>query len=715
MRILRVSHSAVVDAWREREREHRAAGLDVRTLSARAWDEGGTAVPLTPRPGEPVEGVRTFGSHPALFVYAPGTLWRALGEAWDVLDLHEEPFALATAEILALRRLRALLPGRRRRKAPPYVLYSAQNIPKRYPWPFRALEAAALRGAAAVSVCNEAAARIVRAKGARGPVEVVPLGVDLSVFSPDEAARPDESALLPDGVAPSAGRGCPAGEPAGGPVHVGYAGRLAPHKGVDVLLAAARDDDRLHVALAGDGPSAPALRERARPLGDRFRFVGPLAGDDLVAFYRSLDVLAVPSLDTPGWIEQFGRVAVEAMACGTPVVASDSGALPDVVGGAGLLVPPGDAGALREALVQVVDEPGLAQALRAQGLARAASCAWPEVASRYLALYEAAAAHPAPSSPAGTPTRAGGEHTPGTGSPPSGGRLLPPEVVLVAYGSPDLVRDALGPLVGKLALTVVDNSSLPEIREVAELAGARYLDPGHNGGFAAGVNHALRHRQTPGSDVLLLNPDAVVSPEDVLTLQTRLHEAPDLASVGPAQVDGDGRAARVVWPYPSPAGTWIEAVGLGSRRRTPADRSFVIGSVLMLRADALAQVGPFDESFFLYAEETDWAYRAALLGKRHLAVPEAQALHLGGATSGDPTRRETHFHASQERYLRKHFGATGWHTARAGVLAGSAARAVALRGPGRDAARLRLRLYARGPLAAEAAMLARPATPDPAT
>ncbi|MBE7699693.1 glycosyltransferase [Oerskovia sp. Sa1BUA8] len=721
MRILRVSHSAVVDAWRERERELRTAGLDVHLVSALAWDEGGTTVPLRPRPGEPVEGVRTFGSHPALFVWSPGPLWRLLGQGWDVLDLHEEPFALATAEILALRGLRALVPGRARRPAPPYVLYSAQNISKRYPWPFRAFEAAALRGAAAVSVCNEAAARIVRAKGARGAVEVVPLGVDLSVFAPAPASD------LPDGAAPLAAPGHPggAGEPrsTGGTtgtataVHVGYAGRLALHKGVDVLLAAAELDGRLHVTLAGDGPSARALRERARPLGDRVRFVGPLSGDDLVAFYRSLDVLAVPSLETSGWVEQFGRVAVEAMACGTPVVASDSGALPDVVGGAGLLVPPGDAAALRAALVRVVDEPGLAATLRDQGVARASSCSWPQVARRYLALYEHATAHPSPGAPAPAPSPPpGDEPARGTGAAPSGSEPgQPPEVVLVAYGSPDLVRDALAPLVGKLPLTVVDNSSMPEVREVAELAGARYLDPGRNGGFAAGVNHALRHRQTPGSDVLLLNPDAVVTPEDVLTLQERLHGAPDLASVGPAQVDGQGAAARVVWPYPSPAGTWVEAVGLGALRPTPPGRSFVIGSVLMLRADALEQVGTFDENFFLYAEETDWAYRATLLGKRHLAVTEVEALHLGGATSSDPTRRETHFHASQERYLRKHFGTAGWQAARAGVLAGSAARAVALRGDGRTLARLRVRLYLRGPLSAEAAMLRGPASPDPAT
>ena len=103
MRVLRVSHSAVVDAWRERERLLRRDGLDVRTISARVWDEAGMPVRLVPRPGEPVEGVATIGRHPALFLFDPRPLWRALGERWDVIDLHEEPFALATAEVLLLR------------------------------------------------------------------------------------------------------------------------------------------------------------------------------------------------------------------------------------------------------------------------------------------------------------------------------------------------------------------------------------------------------------------------------------------------------------------------------------------------------------------------------------------------------------------------------------------------------------------------------------
>ncbi|MFD6094197.1 glycosyltransferase [Oerskovia sp. NPDC060338] len=674
MKVLRVSHSAVVDAWRGRERGLRARGVDVRLLSARTWDEGGVAVDLVRRPGEKVLGVRTIGSHPALFLYDPLPLWRALGETWDVVDVHEEPFALATAEVLLLRALRRMTGTR----PAPYVLYSAQNITKRYPWPFRWLEARALRWASAISVCNEAAGRVARAKGIRGAVEVIPLGVDVEHFSPVSADEHAPGHTDHRTHAPSSGR-----------VVVGYAGRLASHKGVDVLLRAVADDDRLALRIAGAGPDADALRATAGQLGDRVTFLGPLDDAALPDFYRGLDVLAVPSRNTPGWIEQFGRVAVEAMACGTPVVASDSGALPDVVGGAGLLVPPGDPDALRRALLRVGTDPDLAATLRREGLERAATCSWAEVAHRYHRMYTDVLAEAV--RPGATPARPAGD-------------LTAPEVVVVAYGSPELLADALAPLAGKFELTVVDNSSMPEIREVAALAGAIYLDPGRNGGFAAGVNHALAHRRTPGSDVLLLNPDAVVTPEDVVALQLGLHADPRAASAGPRQVDGEGTAARVTWPYPSPLATWVEAAGLGRLRSTPPDRSFVIGSVLLLRAQALAEVGGFDERFFLYAEETDWAYRATLAGWRHVLVPEARALHLGGATSSDPARRETHFHASQERYLRKHFGVLGWQTARVAALLGSAARAVALRGPAQHAARRRVGLYARGPVRSEAAL-----------
>ena len=128
-------------------------GVDVELLSARRTHEGAGVVELQPRPGDRVTGVGTIGRHPALFLYDPRPLWRALKNPIDVIDIHEEPFALATAEILLLRRLR----GNRA----PVVLYTAQNLFKRYPVPFRWLERAALRAASGVSACNTRAAEIV--------------------------------------------------------------------------------------------------------------------------------------------------------------------------------------------------------------------------------------------------------------------------------------------------------------------------------------------------------------------------------------------------------------------------------------------------------------------------------------------------------------------------------------------------------------------------
>ncbi|GAA3664508.1 glycosyltransferase involved in cell wall biosynthesis [Yimella lutea] len=647
MRVLRLSHSAVVTAWRARDRLIRAHDIDLRLLSAKVWDEGGRNVTLTPHPGEQVTGVATRGKHPALFVYDPRPVWRELRRPLDVIDIHEEPFALATAEVLLLRRLA--------RQPAPYVLYSAQNLDKRYPVPFRWLERWALRHAAAVQVCNAEAGRIVERKGFPGRSTLLGLGIDTSQFTP----RPDH-------------------RPTTGEICVGYAGRFESHKGVGVLLEALALEPRLHLQLAGAGPSEARLRTQAAELGiePRITWRGSLSGAALADFYREIDVLAVPSLTTPSWIEQFGRVAVEAMACGTPVVASASGALPDVVGDGGLLVPEADPHALAEALVRAGTEPEHGR-LSAAATARGVHYDWRQIAADQVEMYRRMLHEPLA----------------------TGERRV--HVVLVAYGSPDLVDRALAPLVG-FDITVVDNSSRTDIAEVAARHGAAYVDPDRNGGFGAGVNVALGRPDVAGADVLLLNPDAVISPAEVHILHTHLLADPDLASVAPAQHDADGSPSRVAWPLPSPGRSVLEAVGLG---RLGPQNTYVIGAIMLLRAEALAQVGGFDERFFLYAEETDWAVRAAHLGWRHVLVSEVDALHIGAATSGNSDVREAHFHASQEIYQRKHFGATGWQVARWAQIAGAAARGVVLSGERGAQARGRARRYLRGPLAVRAAIV----------
>ncbi|PJI94108.1 glycosyltransferase [Luteimicrobium subarcticum] len=656
MKVLRVSHSAVVDAWRERERELRSLGVEVALLTARSWPEAGSVVRAEARDGEDLRSARTWGDHPALFVYDPVAVWRAVRGSWDLVDVHEEPYSLAATEVLALAWLSRLL-HRRPRPRLRYTLYSAQNLRKKHPVPFRWIERILLRHASGLSVCNAEAGEIARERGLVPAPDLIPLGIDPDAMSPGSSPREAD-----DGV-----------------VRVGFAGRLEERKGLRVLLDAVAGDNRLELHVAGDGPLRAELLQAPRTT-----WHGSLAGAALTRFYRDLDVLAVPSLTTPTWVEQFGRVVVEAMACGTPVVVSSSGALPELFGDAALVVPEGDSEALRSALLRAATD--RAGALRDAGLACARRCTWTEVARQYLHMYE----------------RAVGPGSAGSPVPTAGRRPRPVEVIVVAYHHPEMLARALSPVAGTLPTTVVDNSSSPAVRHVADDAGVIYLDPGANTGFARAVNLALANRLAPDADVLLLNPDAEVDLRSVEAMGLALEADPRLASVGPRQVDDDGVPARVSWPWPSPGRALAEALGLGRL----CDRDdFVIGSVLLLRAEAIRDVGGLDEQFFLYAEETDWARRASDRGWRHAIVPNASAVHAGGGTSDHEGRRITHFYASQEKYFRKHFGALGWQVARSAQVAGAAARGLLLTGQRGAAARARARILVSGPHRTERRLL----------
>ncbi|MCD6290679.1 MAG: glycosyltransferase family 4 protein, partial [Anaerolineae bacterium] len=157
------------------------------------------------------------------------------------------------------------------------------------------------------------------------------------------------------------------------PFIVGYAGGLIPEKGVDVLIrAVARLSGDWQLRLVGDGTERPRLERLARRLGvaDRVAFLPRLVSADMPDFYRQLHVLVLPSRDRPNWREQFGRVLVEAMACGVPVIGSDCGEIPRVVGNAGLVFHQDDVEALRAHLDRLQHEPQWRRRLGQRGRAR---------------------------------------------------------------------------------------------------------------------------------------------------------------------------------------------------------------------------------------------------------------------------------------------------------------------------------------------------------
>ncbi len=270
-------------------------------------------------------------------------------------------------------------------------------------------------------------------------------------------------------------------------------------------------------------------------------------------------------------------------------------------------------------------------------------------------------------------------------------------IIVVAYHAADSLKRCLHAVSGVGEITVVDNSCSSAVREVAETAGVAYLDPGRNLGFGAGVNVALRRIVTGSpSDVLLLNPDAELRATEALRLVARLHapQSARIAALSPSLLGVDGRPQRVMWPFPSPWRAWLEAAGFGRLNRR---EDFAVGAVLLLRWEALREVGLFDEQYFLYAEETDWQRRARGHGWLAGVADDISAKHVGGGSSSDERRRAALFHAGGETYQRKWHGVVGWQLYRAAVLVGCLPRIATRTGSGRVAARLRLSLYARGP------------------
>lgn len=167
-----------------------------------------------------------------------------------------------------------------------------------------------------------------------------------------------------------------------------YVGTLEPRKNLTTLLDAYRQiapERRVPLLIGGGkGWMYTPVFERLEALGlrDSVHFVGYIEEEDLPLWYAAATLFVFPSL-----YEGFGMPPLEAMACGTPVVTSTSSSLPEVVGDAGLMIPPTDADALATAIVRLLNDSALRSELRQRGLQRAQQFAWQTTAARTLAVY----------------------------------------------------------------------------------------------------------------------------------------------------------------------------------------------------------------------------------------------------------------------------------------------------------------------------------------
>ena len=369
MKVLIVSKALVVGAYQHKlELLAREPGVEVVAVVPPAWREPGVGVLTLERPAGAsyrliVRPIALNGHFHLFFWPGLGRLLRQ--ERPDVLHVDEESFNLAT--FLALRRGAQLgIPG---------LFFNWANLYRRLPPPFSWFERYNLDHAAYAVAGNQEAADILRCKGYRGPLRVIPqFGVDETVFTPSPGQ-------------PATGAAADKGRAEG--FTIGYAGRLVPQKGVLDLVEAAAGMPSARLLLVGRGEMEAHLRQRAAAadLRGRVEFTGWAPSQDLPDLYRRMDVLVLPSRTTPHWKEQFGRVLVDAMACGVPVVGSDSGEIPHLIGAAGLVFPEGDVTALRERLERLRD-PALREELGRRGRERVlAHYTQERVAQAYLEVY----------------------------------------------------------------------------------------------------------------------------------------------------------------------------------------------------------------------------------------------------------------------------------------------------------------------------------------
>jgi len=282
----------------------------------------------------------------------------------QIIDLWEEPWSLVSAQACWLRN--RYFPNTR------ILSETEQNIDKRLPFPFEQLRAYTLRHADFAVGRNAEAIAVLRAKDYAGPTQVVPNAVDAELFRPMDREACRQALGLRGFVA-------------------GYVGRLVPEKGLmEMIEALAFCDDAVNLLFVGAGDHAVALERRARELGKtgQVRFLPSQPLGALPQMMNAMDVLVLPSRTTPRWKEQFGRVLIEAQACATPVIGSNSGAIPKVVGEGGLVFAERDARALSQALEQLRASPEKCRELGALGRGQVEKhFTWRHVAERMRAIY----------------------------------------------------------------------------------------------------------------------------------------------------------------------------------------------------------------------------------------------------------------------------------------------------------------------------------------
>lgn len=328
MRAVVISRTYINPAFRGKLRSLAGMGCAIAVAVPEHWHQPITGGSLSASWGDdagvrivPVK-VRNIGGRNSSAVWDRSTLRKLLRDFRpDVLQIEEEPWSQVASVVTRLCA---------RMKIPP-VLFSAESVSRSYVFSQRWRRARSVKRAAGFIGENKVAAGLLSRGRPDVPTIVIPqVGVSIPrMLTPIPHQR----------------------------FTIGFVGRLVPEKGLDILLrAAVRLQGDWDLVVVGSGPAQEELEGLAERLGiaARVTWMGALPPEELPGIWPRLDCLALPARTTRQWVEAHGRAIIEAMGFGLPVVGSASGALPEIIGPAGLVVLEDDVPALTEALQELI-------------------------------------------------------------------------------------------------------------------------------------------------------------------------------------------------------------------------------------------------------------------------------------------------------------------------------------------------------------------------
>lgn len=368
MRVLVIDKTAGLDASHERHQAiGREDGVQLHVLGPRHWIENGRSIFWRP----PIDahycahqGRISGKGHYARVWYWSGMASALIRSKPDIIQLLEEPWSLTALQTMLYASIFA--PHAK------IIFYTWENIYRPWTYPARAsrlyaMVDKAMHSHSCAAVCaTEGARQVLEYKGYVKPLTVISYGIPQYFFDEQSDAPPQNKFTI------------------------GYVGRMLSMKGVDLLIQAIAKIPDAQLRLVGTGDDFAAIQSICKQLNvaDRIEWISSLTEREIPSFMSDLDALVLPSRSTPGWMEQLGRVLIEAMAVGTPVVGTRSGAIAEVIGDVGLLFDEDDPDDLAQQLQRLKNNQSLREECRRRGQMRARDkFTWPHFAEQIIDFY----------------------------------------------------------------------------------------------------------------------------------------------------------------------------------------------------------------------------------------------------------------------------------------------------------------------------------------